>query len=186
MSGVTLDRLKEGPVKVPSYEVPVFYTSSGRIEFYSEAMLPFGEELPVYKEPLEGARRPLADKYPLTYFSTHTRYRKHSMYGNVKWVRELDPEPVVEMNPLDAKIRGIRDGEFVLVFNARGKVRLKVKIHEGIRPGMVNIKEGWWHEDYEEGSHQALTHCVINPSQVASFEPNMAFYDNLVEINKAV
>jgi anaerobic selenocysteine-containing dehydrogenase len=184
VEGVTLERLKAGPVKVPSYEVPVFFTASGRVEFYSEAMKPFGEELPVYKEPLESARRPLAEKYPLSYFSTHPRFRKHSMFANVSWLRDLDPEPTVEMNPLDAKKRGIQDGDMVVVFKDRGKVRVKAKVHQGIRPGVVDIKEGWWNQDYTEGTHQALTQSVINPAQVATWEPNMAFYDNLVEVTK--
>jgi anaerobic selenocysteine-containing dehydrogenase len=184
VEGITLERLKEGPVKLPPYEVPIFFTPSGRVEFYSEAMKPFGQELPVYKEPLESAHRPLAEKYPLIFFSTHTRYRKHSMFANVTWLRELDPEPMVEMNPMDAGKRRIQDGDMVVVFNGRGKVRVKAKLHQGIRPGVVNINEGWWNRDYVEGSHQALTHSVINPAQAAAFEPNMALYDNLVEVSK--
>jgi len=184
VEGVTLERLKEGPVKIPPYEVPVFLTASGRVEFYSEKMKAFGQELPVYKEPLESTRSPLAAKYPLVFFSTHPRYRKHSMLANVAWLRELDPEPMVEMNPIDAEKRGIEDGDMVAVFNDRGKVRVKAKLHEGIRPGVVNIKQGWWHQDYTEGTHQALTHSVINPAQMSAWEPNAALYDNLVEVRK--
>ncbi|MFC1824631.1 molybdopterin dinucleotide binding domain-containing protein [Thermodesulfobacteriota bacterium] len=154
------------------------------MEFYSEQLLKFGEELPVYKEPLESNRRSKADTYPLNYFSTHTLYRKHSMLANVGWLKELDPEPVVEMNPVDATARNISSGEIVTVQNDRGKVRVKVKIHEGIRPGVVNIKQGWWHRDYIEGHHQELTHSEINPAQSAVFEPNMALLDNLVEVSR--
>ncbi|MFC1825630.1 molybdopterin-dependent oxidoreductase, partial [Thermodesulfobacteriota bacterium] len=46
MAGITLESLKEGPAPLKSYEVPAFPTASGRIEFYSEAMLPFDQELP--------------------------------------------------------------------------------------------------------------------------------------------
>ena len=46
--GVTLDKLKEGPVLPMPYEAPVFATPSGRLEFYSERLKEFDQELPVY------------------------------------------------------------------------------------------------------------------------------------------
>ncbi|MFC1823525.1 molybdopterin-dependent oxidoreductase [Thermodesulfobacteriota bacterium] len=189
VKGISLETLKEGPVKLPDYEIPVkvpaFRTPSGRIEFYSEAMIQFEQELPVYKEPLESGRRPLAEQYPLVCLSTHTKYRFHSTLANVSLSRELDPEPLVEMNPVDAEKRSIQDGDNVLVFNDRGNCRLKAKIHNGIRAGVVNINQGWWPEDYAEGTHQALTHAAVNPAQEVSFEPNAALYDVLVEVKKA-
>jgi len=185
MEGVTLEKLKEGPVEVAPYNVTGFNTQSGRIEFYSERMKDFGQELPVYLEPIESARRPQAKKYPLSYLSTHTKYGNHSFLANIAWLRELDPEPLLEMNPLDAAARGIVDGDIVIAFNDRGRVKLKAKVHEGIRPGVVNINEGWWHHHFAEGSYQELTHATINPAQLAVFEPNSAMYDNLVEVRKA-
>ncbi|MCJ7523582.1 MAG: molybdopterin-dependent oxidoreductase, partial [Dehalococcoidia bacterium] len=185
MEGVTLEKLKKGPVEVAPYNVSGFRTPSGRIEFYSEQMREFGQELPRYIEPLESTRQPLGKKYHLSYLSTHTKYGNHSLLANVSWLRELDPEPLLEINPLDAERRGIKDGDMVIAFNDRGMVKLKARIHEGIRHGAVNINEGWWHHHFAEGSYQALTHATINPAQMAVFEPNSAMYDNLVEVRKA-
>lgn len=182
VADVTLERLRHGPGELRPYEVPLFRTPSGRLEFYCEKMKPFGQELPVYKEPLEGRRSPLARRYPLNMLSTHTKYRKHSMFVNVPWLRRLDPEPLAEMNPSDAEARRIADGDMVLVFNDRGSVKLKARPHEGLRKGVVNIRQGWWHRDYRDGTHQALTHSAINPAQEAAFEPNAALYDTLVEV----
>ena len=89
------------------------------------------------------------------------------------------------MHPVDAKERGIRDGDTVVVFNDRGQVKLRASLHRGIKPGVVNIRQGWWHEQYTEGSHQALTHAAINPAQMAVFQPNTALNDCLVEVKKA-
>jgi molybdopterin-containing oxidoreductase family molybdopterin binding subunit len=185
MEGVTLEKLKKGPVEVAPYDITGFNTASGRIEFYSERMKEYGQELPVYIEPIESARQPQAKKYPLSYLSTHTKYGNHSFLANIAWLRELDAEPLLEMNPIDAAARGIADGDMVVAFNDRGMVKLKVKVHEGIRPGVVNINEGWWHHHFAEGSYQELTHATINPAQLAVFEPNSAMYDNLVEVRKA-
>ena len=185
VEGASLERLKQGPFRMPPHTVPAFTTPSGRFEFYVEQLKAFGEELPVYKEPLESARQPLANKYPLCYFSTHTKYGMHSNFANLSWMRELDPEPVLDINPVDAEKRGIKDGDSVIAFNDRGRLKLKARVHEGIRPGVVNIRQGWWPIHFAEGSHQALTHNTINPAQQFVFEPNAALYDVLVEVQRA-
>lgn len=185
MEGITLEKLRENPIDLPDYDVPLFLTPSGRIEFYSEAMIPFAQALPVYKEPLESNRRPLAKQYPLSLITGHSRYIKCSMLVNSPLMRSLDPGPKLEMNPKDAEDRGVVDGDLVKVFNDRGKVKLRCKLHQGIKPGSVNLNQGWWPELYEEGTHQELSHFVVNEAQKVAFEPNAALYDILVEVKKA-
>jgi len=184
--GITMEKLKQSPVKAPRRpNYPTFLTPSGRMEFYCEKLVDMGQQLPCYIEPLESARKPLGQKYPLIYMTTHTRYRTHSTLANVGWLRELEPEPVLEMNPIDADARDVRDGDVVRVFNDRGSMKLKVNIHEGIKPGTVNVNQGWWPEHFLEGTHQDLTHSVINRAQELIYEPNSALYDVLVEVEKA-
>ncbi|MFC1943954.1 molybdopterin-dependent oxidoreductase [Chloroflexota bacterium] len=192
MKGITLAGLKEGPIKLTPYSSgthlrPAFRTPSGRIEFYSEdgRLEKLGESLPVFKEPPEGAQQSLAEKYPLCMLSTHTRYRIHSTFANVDWIREIEPEPVLEMNPVDAEKRGILDGDMVVVYNDRGMVKVKAMLHEGIMPGVVNITQGWWHKHFAEGSHNSLTRDEINPAQQVVYEANAPHYDVLVEVKKA-
>jgi anaerobic selenocysteine-containing dehydrogenase len=185
LDGITLEKLKEAPALLPHYDVPCFTTPSGRLEFYSEAMKPFGEELPVYKEPIESARSDLARKYPLSLLNGHTRYRKCTMLTNSPVLRSLDPEPMLEIHPTDAQKREINDGDWVVVWNDRGRVKLKSRLHHGIREGVVNIKHGWRRQDYQEGSHQELSHYFMNPAQAGAFEPNAALYDILVQVAKA-
>lgn len=183
--GITLEKLKRGPVKAPRRpNFPVFLTPSGKMEFYSERLVPLGQHLPCYQEPHESPRTALGQKYPLVFLTTHTRFRTHSTLANVRWLRELAPEPVLEMNPTDAAPRGIRNGDIVKAFNDRGYVKLKARIHEGIKSGTVNVTQGWWPEDFIEGSHQHLTHSTINPAQELIYEPNSALYDVLVEVER--
>lgn len=190
VEGITVASLRQGPAKaketppLPSDQVK-FRTPSGKIEFYVERLREFGEELPVYKEPLESARTPLAKKYPLVFVQVHSRFRTHSMFANSPGLLELNPEPVVEMNPADAKKRGIADGDMVVVFNDRGKAKLRAKLNEGTRPGVVNIMQGWWFCQFAEGGFNCLTHDAVNPAQDAIYEPNMAMNDVLVEVKKA-
>ncbi|MFC1966671.1 molybdopterin-dependent oxidoreductase [Chloroflexota bacterium] len=189
VDGITVDKLKEGPAKIkippeaPSAK-PRVQTPSTKIEFYVEKLKPLGEELPLYKEPLEIGRVPLAEKYPLVFVQVHSKFRNHSSFARVPWLLEINPEPVVDINPDDAESRGIMDGDLVLVFNDRAKTRLKAKVNEGIKPGVININQGWWFDQFGEGGINSLTHDMINPAQDAIFEPNMAFNDVLVEVKK--
>ena len=184
MEGITLEKLKRGPVAPAPHSVPDFATPSGRLEFYSEKLKDFGQELPVYLEPLESSRRPLAATHPLSFMTAHPRLRSHSTFGKVAWLRELDPKPTLDMNPADAQPRRIQDGDLVRVFNDRGEVKLTAKVHQGIRPGLVNVCEGWSPGDYADGNHQALTHGTINAAQLAVHEPNAAFHDTLVQVER--
>jgi molybdopterin-containing oxidoreductase family molybdopterin binding subunit len=209
MEGITLEKLREGPMKPkPSVSITdttptgrldlqaesekvepsgahLFNTPSGRLEFYSEKLKEFGQELPVFMEPLEGARQPLAQKYPLTFFQLHSRFRHHTLFLNVDWLRELYPEPLLHMNPVDAEKRGIQDGEMVTAFNDRGSVTLKARLNEAMMPGLVSVAEGWRPVDFTKGSHQELTHNAVNPAQQATVEANAAMQDVLCEVRKA-
>ena len=72
----------------------------------------------------------------------------------------------------------------VQVYNDRGKATLKAMVTAGVRPGVVNICQGWWFEQFGEGGFNTLSHDTINPAQDAIYEPNMAFNDVLVEVKK--
>jgi len=190
VAGITVEKLKGGPalthppqVTGCDEEVP-FSTPSGKIELYCEGLRQYGQALPVYLEPLEAGGKSTGRKYPLTYIQGHSRFRTHSMLANSPTLRELNPKPVVDINPIDAKKRRITDGDMVTVFNERGRATLKARVTEGVHPGVVNITEGWWFEHFREGGGNVLTHDTINPVQEVIFEPNMAMNDVAVEVVK--
>lgn len=189
-TGISLKRLKkEGIVQIKPLERPFisfkdkkFLTPSGKVEFYIERDANMGQELPTYIDSKEGPNgRQLAQKYPLIFLQSHSRFHSHSMFAKNQMLRKIDPEPVLEINPKDAKIRGIENGNTVLVFNDRGNAKLKAKIEKGIRQGVVNINHGWWPDQFEEGGYQYLTHEKTSPSLR---RPNFAYFDCLVEVKK--
>jgi molybdopterin-containing oxidoreductase family molybdopterin binding subunit len=96
----------------------------------------------------------------------------------------MNPEPVVEINPIDAKKRNIKDSDIVVVFNDRARTILRARVTEGVRPGVINITEGWWIDQFGEGSVNHLTHDVINPVHAFVYEPNMSMNDVAVEVEK--
>lgn len=190
MEGITREKLKQGPMTLnpipdmgQEIDIP-FSTPSGKIELYSEGLREVGQALPVQLDPLETPLKPEGKKYPLSFIQGHTRFRTHSMFANVSALLELNPEPVAEINPQDAKERNISDNDMVTVFNDRGKTTLRARVTEGVRPQVVNISEGWWLDQFKEGSVNHLTHDVINPVQEAIYEPNMHMNDVAVEVVK--
>lgn len=47
-------------------------------------------------------------------------------------------EDVVLINPNDAELKGIKDGEMVCVISARGKVDIKARLTDEVRPGVLS------------------------------------------------
>ncbi|MFX1401976.1 MAG: molybdopterin-dependent oxidoreductase [Promethearchaeota archaeon] len=161
-----------------------FSTPSGKIELYVEELVIDGQSLPVYLAPLESPIDLKERKYPLAFIQGHSRFRTHSSFANVKTLLELNPEPLVDINPIDAKARNITNGDIVLVFNERSSTKLKARVTEAVRPGVINITEGWWIDQFKEGSVNHLTHDTINPVQEKVYEPNMHMNDVAVEVSK--
>ncbi len=122
-----------------------FPTKSGKIEFYVEMLVPYGQEVCAYKEPIEASpSNPLAKKYPLTFLSTHTKFRTHSQYCNLAWLNEMtaNGEGFLEINPKDAQARGIAEGEVVRVFNDRGEMKVLAKLTQADQAGRGQLLPG--------------------------------------------
>jgi anaerobic selenocysteine-containing dehydrogenase len=199
--GLTWDQLKGGSPRLNMPTVPYapffnkeFPTKSGKIEFYVEMLVPYGQEVCAYKEPIEASPdNPLAKKYPLTFLSTHTKFRTHSQYCDLAWMNEItaDGRGFLEVNPTDAKSRGIADGDVVRVFNDRGEMKVYARLTEAIKPGVVNCYQGGWDSNavkqYVEGHPNNLTHQLANPAQavIPNFPSNAAYYDCLVQVERA-
>lgn len=161
-----------------------YFTPSGKLELYLDFLHDLGEALPVYVEPIESNRKPAAKKYPLTFMNVHNVFTVHSQHCTLPWIQEVNPEPRVDISSEDAAARSISNGDMVKVYNDRGHVVLRARVTTGIKPGCVNIYEGYWKKQFQDGHLPALTHMELNPVHDAVLESNYSPYDNLVEIEK--
>ena len=174
------------PENYVAFESMRFATPSGKIELYAESLTDFGEELACHYEPLESNRNDAAATYPLTFMNCRTVYTTHSQHVQLPWIREVAPEPWLEIAPEDASSRGIANGDVVEVFNDRGAYRVKALVTPEIKPGCLNQRQGWWPDDFPGNTHySALIQMTLNPAQDAISETNFAPYDNLVDVRKA-
>ena len=127
---------------------PGFQTPSGKVELYSSLREEWGLEPVAHHEepPFTPVSQPeLAEEYPLI-LSTGRRSAVsfHSEHRNIPWLRELVPDPIVEIHPDTAKGRDIGEGEWVWVENWLGRCKFRAKVTLEVPPWMVMATHGWW------------------------------------------
>ncbi len=132
-----------------------FPTPSGKIEIFSQRAADIGDPervppIPKYRRTKEDRFDPLIEKYPLQLISPHPKTRDHSSLYLVDWLQEVEPHRAW-INPVDARARGIEDGDEIYVFNDRGKIAITAWVTERIIPGVISISEGTWYNPDEQG-----------------------------------
>lgn len=175
--------LAKGFVTMPIPDAPFahgnFPSPSGKCEFVSERLVQQGMDgLPdhVPNHEVLGSSK----QYPLAMISPPARNFLNSSFVNVKSLRDIEGEPIVEIHETDALARGIQSGDVVDVFNARGHYQSKAVISNRARPGVVNGLGVWWrklglnHTNVNEVTSQLLTDIGQGP----------VFYDCLVEVKR--
>lgn len=163
----------------------VFGTDSKRFEFYTESLVPFGLQVPTYREPHEDPNGELGEKYPLVFLQYHDRITIHAQHLLAPALKIVSSEPLLQMHPEDAKARNISHGDAVRVFNDRGECTVHVVLTEGIVPGTVALPHGWTPDYFINGEYQYLTHYKKNEAEEFFSQSNAALYDVLVEVQKA-
>ncbi len=147
-SPVTWDALlKDGFAHWPVADAPFanggFPTASGKCEFFSERLASQGlDGLPDYLPNYEPANPQAA--YPLAMISPPARNFLNSSFVNIKSLRDMEGEPLLEIHPDDAATRQVKDGAMVRVFNDRGSYECKAQITTRAQAGMVVGLGIWW------------------------------------------
>ena len=130
-----------------SYKKIGFDTESGKVELYSDKMSRYGySPVPSYEEPAESpiSQPDIAKQYPLVITTGgKTRFFEHSQYRNIPRLRSMFPENIIEINPADAVVYHILDGDLVEVESLRGRMQVKAKVTKDIMQGVVHIYHGW-------------------------------------------
>ena len=127
---------------------PGFRTPTGLFELWATLREDWDlEPLPHHEEPpfTPVSRPDLAEQYPLI-LSTGRRSPAffHSEHRNIPWLRDIDPDPVVEIHPKTAKDHGIGNGEWIWVENWMGRAKLKAKLTLVVPTWMIMAAHGWW------------------------------------------
>ena len=142
--------------ETPSGKIEVFSTTLAQYDDWTKTA--YGYEIPAipkWIEPWESlnATDKMA-KHPYHLISPHPRWRTHSIFNNIGWLRETY-EQEVTINASDAKKLGIKTGDVVEVFNDRGRTVVPAYVTERCMPGVMVLHEGAWMDLDENGVDRA-------------------------------
>lgn len=139
-------------------EINPLGTPSGFIEITSRKIGRYGyehcQEHPMWFEKSERSHGgPGSDKHPYWLQSCHPDKRLHSQMCESEEFRATyavqGREPVY-INPVDAKAKGIKDGDLVRVFNDRGQLLAGAVVTDSYPRGVIRIEEGAWYGPLNE------------------------------------
>jgi anaerobic selenocysteine-containing dehydrogenase len=160
--GITWEKFKgmnyiRGEVSYHKYREKGFSTPTGKFEIYSTLLEKWGyDPLPQYREPPESpySTPGLWQEYPYILITGrripgffHTENRQ------VPWLRELHPDPVVEIHPDTASKESIQEGDWVIIESPRGKVRQRAKFFSGMDPRIISAEHAWWFPEKTDPGH---------------------------------
>jgi anaerobic selenocysteine-containing dehydrogenase len=127
------------PAPRPHFPQLSFQTPSGRIELASAAAEEAG---------LPRTARPWADPHPagghLRLLSPSSAWMLNTTYGNDGRVGRRAGKLTVTLNPADAGLRGLADGDLARVSNSVGELRLPVSLSDDVPPQVALIPKGRW------------------------------------------
>lgn len=184
MRGIDWEKMKKSgwqrldvPARFAPFAEGGFPTPSGKCELYSAALEKQGiDPLPFYNPPAEPAA-----PGELQFISPPARNFLNSSFAHLKRFRDLEGEPRLEMHSADAAERGIRDGDTVRVFNARGSLRLRARVNDQPRPGVVVAPSVWWKKHApDRGNANNLT-----AQRITDLGGGATFYDCRVQVEVA-
>ena len=158
-------------------------TSSGKVEFYSEALAAMGQDgLPAYVAPTESRWSEGAARYPLELLGRKADNYMNSTFANLDGHRKMESKTSqrLEIHPEDAKSRGIFDGDRVRVWNDRGEITLSAIVDGTVPRGVVAARLDWAKLSADGVNINALTSERLTDIGAAP-----TFYSVLVEVSKA-
>ncbi len=191
MQGISLEALQEHGwmrLNVPAVFAPFaeggFPTPSGKCEFFSEALARQGiDPLPAYIPPRESRQSApeLAGSYPLAIISPPAHNFLNSSFANLPSFLKAEKEPWLDIHPSDAAARSINHGDRVRVYNDRGQFKVKARVTEKARPGVVVALSVWWKKLTADGCNAN----DVTSQGLTDLGAAATFYDALVEVEKA-
>lgn len=140
-----------GDMKYRKYEDSGFKTPSGKVELFSNVMKEMGlDPMPIYEEPpVSPISSPeIYKEYPFYFISGCKSIEYfHTEGQNIKSLRRLNPDPLVEMNPADAESLGLENGEWVKVSTPWGSQKFKLSKTDTMPEKVVHAQHARWYPE---------------------------------------
>jgi anaerobic selenocysteine-containing dehydrogenase len=138
------------------------------------------EQMPALPDHWTSIEEPDA-QYPFRLATSPARGFLNSTFNETPTSVAQERRPTVMIHPDDAAGAGVGDGDYVVLANARGEVRLHARLFDGVRRGVLIAESIWPNEAYADG-------CGINTltgaDPIAPYG-GAAFHDNRASIRRA-
>ncbi|MGV0836009.1 nitrate reductase subunit alpha [Mycolicibacterium thermoresistibile] len=197
-SGSETGGRRYAPFTVNIEQLKPFHTLTGRMHFYLDHdwLEELGEQLPVYRPPLDMGRLFGAqavghsDGIGLTvrYLTPHSKWSIHSEYqDNLLMLSLSRGGPTMWMSPEDAAKIAVRDNDWVEAVNPNGVLVCRAIVSHRMPEGVVfvyHVQERTIDVPISEatgkrgGIHNSLTRLLIKPSHMAGGYAQNAFAFN--------
>ena len=155
-------------IPLPSDACTRFKTPSGKIEILNPKE---SYPLPCYLPPYEG-------DYPFRLMTGPSLYALNSSFRERDDLRKKEKTIFLQMNPVDAEAKGMREGEPVIAFNQLGEAFFTLHITSKVPPGVAVAEGVWW-----------LNHCpgprsvnALTSQRLTDQGGGSTFYDNTVDV----
>jgi anaerobic selenocysteine-containing dehydrogenase len=147
-----------------------FKTPSGKIEILNPRE---SHPLPCHLPPYEG-------DYPFRLMTAPSLYCLNSSFREREDLRNGEKAMYLQMNPADAEIKGVTEGDSVIAFNQLGEVNFVLHVTPKVPSGVVVAEGIWW-----------LNHCpgprsvnALTSQRLTDQGRGSTFYDNTVDVRK--
>ncbi len=155
-------------IPIPADARTRFKTPSGKIEILNSRE---SHPLPCYLPPYEG-------DYPFRLMTAPSLYCLNSSFRERENLRKTEKAMFLQMNPVDAELKGMKERDPVIAFNQLGEVSFILHVTPKVPSGVV-VAEGIWWLEHSPGlrSVNALTSQRLTDQGGGS-----TFYDNTVDV----
>lgn len=163
-----------------------FPTDSGKIEIFSKRLRDKNNPdeippIPKYVKGFEGVGDPLMGKYPFQLIGWHSKKRTHSIQDNTSGLERIEPQ-TAWINPMDAKSKGISNGDAVEIWNDRGKTQIIAFVTNRIIEGVIAVAQGAWYTPDENGVDIRGSINVLSTSRATPLAKGNPQHSNLVDV----
>ena len=134
-------------------------------------------KLPDHWTSIEEADR----EHPFRLATSPARGFLNSTFNETPTSLTQEKRPTVMIHPDDAAVLHIGDGDYVVLGNARGEVRLHARLFDGVRRGVLIAESIWPNSAYEDGRG---INSLTGADSIAPYG-GAAFHDNKVWVRRA-
>ena len=157
-----------------------FATPSGKAILCSEALAAAGlDPVAAFTAPTESRHTPQAAQFPLELLGRKHDNFLNTTFCNLTGHQKMERRFELQMNAVDAELRGIADGDTLRVYNLRGGLRLLARVDNSVPPGVVAA-----YLDWARTAPDGENINVLTSDRLADMGGGATFYSTLVQVEK--